>query len=295
MLRTCLLAALCLSPLASGSAFASASARRAQGAAGQVSMPDPAALAAQAVQNDIKLLTHTGMYLRYSIHKVDDKGDTVRDVIETKEGTVARMIAKNGRPLTPQENQAEIDRLNSMLAHPAEFAAHIRRENAEKSHAQNVLQTIPQGLLFEIASPQEPFPGGGSSEVKVVELTFKPNPDFQPPTIESQVLKSMAGKVWIDTQQQQIVHLEVQLISDAAFGWGLLGKVYRGGSIVIDQMDAGDHHWIMTRLRQKLTIRALLVKTLHFDVQEDITNFSVVKDALSYQQGIKILLSTPGQ
>ncbi len=295
MLGRVLIAAFCLCPLGFHDIFASTQTGSTQSNSEQKRMPDAATLAAQAVQNDIKLLTHTGMYLRYKVHKVDDKGDTLRDIIETKDGTVARMIARDGRPLTDKENRAEIDRLNSMLAHPDEFAAHIRRENAEKSHAQNVLQTIPQGLIFEIASPQEPLPEGGTAGEKVVELTFKPNPNFQPPTIESQVLKAMAGKVWIDAQQQQIVHLEVHLISDAAFGWGLLGKVYRGGSIVLDQVDAGDHHWIMTRLRQKLTIRALMVKVIHFDVKEDISDFRIIKEAMSYQQGIRELLSTSAQ
>ncbi len=254
---------------------------------------DPNLLAKQAVENEIKDLSHEGMYLRYRVHKVDTKGDVIRDLIETKDGTVARLIARNNRPLTPEENRAELDRLASMMSHPEEYARHQRRDQAEKDHAKGVLEMIPKGLFFEVVSPQEVVPGHSAPDPRLVELTFKPNPNFQPPTIESQVLTSMAGRVWIDSQEQQIVRLEVHLVSDAAFGWGLLAKIYKGDSVIMDQTDAGEHHWIMTHLSQKITLRALMVKTVRLDTEEDISHFEVLHRGMSYQEGIKVLEDTP--
>ncbi len=39
-------------------------------------------------------------YLRYRMETVNEKGNQVRDVIESKDGTVARLILKDGKPLT---------------------------------------------------------------------------------------------------------------------------------------------------------------------------------------------------
>ncbi len=76
--------------------------------------------------NELIVLNHPGSYLRYRMHIHDEKGEQVRDVIESKDGTVARMIQKNGRPLTPEEDQAERDRLNAMIASPAPFSGTSR-------------------------------------------------------------------------------------------------------------------------------------------------------------------------
>ena len=38
---------------------------------------------------------------------INEKGHQVRDVIESKDGTVARLILKDGKPLTPEEDKGE--------------------------------------------------------------------------------------------------------------------------------------------------------------------------------------------
>ena len=58
------------------------------------------------VANELYALHHKGSYLRYRMHIVDAKGDQVRDVIESRDGTVARLILRDGKPLTDQLDQA---------------------------------------------------------------------------------------------------------------------------------------------------------------------------------------------
>ena len=50
-----------------------------------------------ASANELVALYHKGSYLRYRMHSVDEKGDRVRDVIESKDGSVARLVLKDGR------------------------------------------------------------------------------------------------------------------------------------------------------------------------------------------------------
>src|SRR5580704_12742908 len=51
----------------------------------------PRSWAVDAVANELLVLNHPGSYLRYRMHIHDEKGDQVRDVIESKDGTVARL------------------------------------------------------------------------------------------------------------------------------------------------------------------------------------------------------------
>jgi hypothetical protein len=56
--------------------------------------------AVDCANNELLVIQHPGSYLRYRFHEVSEKGDRVRDQVETPEGTVARLIARDGRPLT---------------------------------------------------------------------------------------------------------------------------------------------------------------------------------------------------
>src|SRR5438309_2891266 len=71
--------------------------------------------AVDAANNEVTLIRHSDSYLRYKYHVIDEKGDQTRDQIETPQGSVARLLLRNGRPLTEQEDTAERERLNSIL------------------------------------------------------------------------------------------------------------------------------------------------------------------------------------
>src|SRR5882724_1142742 len=78
---------------------------------------DPAKIVRDASYNELHS-TKPGRSFSYRQHKVDPKGSIIKEIVETKDGDVARLIEKNGKPLPPEEEQAEIDRLNNLLAHP---------------------------------------------------------------------------------------------------------------------------------------------------------------------------------
>jgi hypothetical protein len=58
----------------------------------------------------------------------------VRDVIESKDGTVARLIMKDGKPLTEEQDKDERERLNDMIASPAAYFKHVRNGESQQTH-----------------------------------------------------------------------------------------------------------------------------------------------------------------
>jgi len=87
------------------------------------------------------------------------------------------------------------------------------------------------------------------------------------------------------------VKLDAHLIADVDFGWGILGRLYKGGSIVVEQADVGDHHWETTHMKLSLTGKALLIKALNFQTTEDASHFEPVPPEMGYQNAIKMLLN----
>jgi len=106
-------------------------ASHAQDASSPFSIP-PQTWATDGANNEILLINHPGSTLRYRLHVIDEKGDQVRDQIETPEGSVARLILRDGKPITQDEDSAERERLKYLLDSPAVFAHHIKNEQAYK-------------------------------------------------------------------------------------------------------------------------------------------------------------------
>jgi hypothetical protein len=221
--------------------------------------------------------------VRYKLRKQDEKGVTTKEIVETKDGDVARLIAKNDKPLTPEEDKAELDRLNNLLAHPEIQEHRHKREQEDSGRADEMTRMLPDAFLYTYLG-LAPGPNGPAHR-----LSFKPNPSFKPPDREGEVYHGMEGELWIDQGQERIVKLDAHLIDDVNFGWGILGKLYKGGSLTIEQKDVGHHHWEATLLKLNLTGIALMVKPLSFQTTETSTDFQPVPVNMPYQDAIRLL------
>jgi hypothetical protein len=246
--------------------------------------------AVDAVANELLVLNHPGSYLRYKMHVHDEKGDLVRDVIESKDGAVARLILKNGKPLTTAEDQAERDRLNAMIASPGSFARHIKNEESGRKTADDLIRLMSDAMIYTYVPDQPQL--ANRPELTIV-LDYEPNPKFKPPTTLSQGLTGLKGRVWIDAKSRRVVRIEGNIFQAINLGWGMLAHIYPGGKLVLEQTNAAGQRWIYTHFNEQVSVRALMVKTLNVNNDYDASGYEVVPEPISYQDAIKLLLDTP--
>ena len=82
--------------------------------------------------------------------------------------------------------------------------------------------------------------------------------------------------------------------STPEFGFGIIGKLNKGGSVLLEQTDIGGHDWELTRLTLHVTGKALMVKPLSFQIDEEANHFAPVSPGLRYRDAIQLLKqSTP--
>lgn len=243
---------------------------------------------------EVLVIQHPGSYLRYRMHVVDEKGDHVRDQIETPEGSVARMILRDEKPLTREEDTAERARLNALLDSPAAFAHHIRNEQSNKRMGVDLLKLMPDAMLWSYTPGQPQIVSQGSSMEgrPLVVLDFKPNPKWSAPTIPAQALTGLEGRIWINRETRHMVRLEGTLVHPVNVGWGVVAHLYPGGTVSLEQTHVAGDRWIAGHVVEQLVVRALMVKTIHQRLVYDTYDYQVVP-AMSYQQAIKLLLDTP--
>ena len=108
---------------------------------------DPQKIVRDASWNELHS-TKPGRSFSYRQHKVDPKGSTVKQIVETKDGDVARLIEKDGKPLPPEEEQAEIDRLNNLLAHPEVQEHRHKKEQEDSARGDEMVRMLPDAFLF---------------------------------------------------------------------------------------------------------------------------------------------------
>lgn len=255
----------------------------AQGQSATENLPPLPQDATQYVQNTIKhqleleAADHT--HWRYRIHREDDKGSQDRDVIDTKEGQLARVLSINGKPLTPEERTADEARMKKLVEDPAERAKRTKRAKDDDDKGTQMLKAIPEAFVFKYE---------GEENGQVI-LSFFPNPHYSAPTRELQVFRSMSGKMWIYRAEGRLARLDGSLFEDVTFGWGLLGRLNKGGKFSITQRRVGDDHWVYVSLDVKMAGHAVIFKSISVKQVERLTDFQRMSDDLTISQAYQLL------
>lgn len=243
--------------------------------------PDPQALVRGAVEKELRT-AREGHYM-YQLRRETPNGSQTRQMIETRDGIVARTIAIDDQPLTAEQRRQDDLRLQGLLADPQEQQ---RRKEEQQKHAERVrklVASLPDAFLYSLEGTED-GPYG-----KVLRLKFVPNPDFRPPTRETQVLRGMEGHAWIHAAEERLLRMDAQLVQNVNFGWGFLGHLDRGGRFSIQQTRLPGGRWETTRMQLDFTGRALIFKRLRIHQVQTAANFHRVPDDLTLAQGIEML------
>src|SRR6201995_308414 len=243
---------------------------------------DPAKIVREASYNELHS-PKAGRSFSYRQRKVDPKGTIVKEIVETKDGDVARLIEKDGKPLPPEEEQAEISRLNNLLAHPEIQEHRHKKEQEDSARGDEMVRMLPDAFLYTFDGMVE-GPSGPCYRLK-----FKPNPAFTPPDREGEVYHGMEGELWVDQAQLRLAKIDAHLFSDVNFGWGVLGRLYKGGSILVQNADVGLHHWETIQMKLNLQGKLLMLKSVDYSTTEDFSDFKIQPQELGYQEAIRLL------
>jgi hypothetical protein len=241
-----------------------------------------AAMVQRALANEVRAADDSQHPMRYRLRKSSPRLTTTKEICETADGAVARLIAVNDAPLNQADEQREQARLDQLLRDPSKQRHRKQSQEQDTARVLKVLKSLPNAFLYDYAGMGQ-GPGG-----EVAKFRFRPNPRFDPPDLETQVLKQMNGELWIDTRQDRVAKLNGRLQQDVDFGWGILGRLYKGGTIVIQQADVGEGQWRVVHFDMKMSARVVF-RTKVFDTAEDESHFVAVPTGLRLQQAIAML------
>ncbi len=220
---------------------------------------DPAALSAvrAAVQTELNISKVDHSSWDYRDHDVQPGHDAVTDVIETPKGDLHRLLMLNGHPLTGADQANELNRLRAYVNSPEEQARKRKDAAHDDAQARELLGMLPDAFVWAVAreTPEE------------ITLHFQPNPAFKPPDMQSRVMGTMAGEMVIAREGDRIKTLRGALTDDVKIGFGIFGKLDKGGTFDIERRKLVPGHWQITETHVHIGGRALLFKSI--GTQED--------------------------
>ena len=238
----------------------------------------PAQLVREVVYNEMHDHERHG-YWRYWIVQQAEREIRVSEQVETADGPVVRLVAEGGQPLPGAAVQHENERLRLLLGSAQEQARHRQEYAEDERRIGRIVELLPDAFLYEYVDEE-----GGC-----YRLRFRPNPVYPARGVEARIFHAMQGELWVDARQKRLVRLSGELDENVDFGYGLLGRLYKGGWFRLDRRQVSATDWKTERLEIHMSGRALLFKTIAQETRETRGGFAAVPAGLTLAQGVALL------
>lgn len=253
-------------------------------------LPDITALVKDVGDNEeaIDRLLENYTFTEYvSTRSFDKGGKLVEKESQTLERTyykgnrIQRLIAKNGKPLS-EEEQAKVDkdvekRIREIEKKEAEQSEKVRKAQAQAdkndtSEEQEGNRRVSIADLLRASKLGNPRRERFRNR-DVIVFDFEPMAGYKPKKNHEKLFGKMAGVLWVDTADKQVARVEARLVEAYKIAGGLLASLREGATIVIEQDRVNNEVWLPTRLDIALTVRVLVVKNFDTFLTVDYGNY----------------------
>jgi hypothetical protein len=246
---------------------------------------DFTALIARAAYNEERALESPAQF-QFQERLEWSWGTETRTVIETREGRADRILLFRDQPVTPEQQAKQQRRLEKLLNDKDAVREELQDQRSELQRRINMVRAFPVAFIFDLAAREE-----GA----ILKFTFHPSPNFSPRDRETQMYRGMEGTAWIDVTQERIIRIEGKLVKDVSFGWGIFGKLYKGGKYEIAQTQISHGVWRITTLNVDVKGRVFIFGSFKFFRKESNSHLSATPAGTTYRHALELLLTGPAE
>jgi hypothetical protein len=228
----------------------------------------------QVVAGELKAQAEDHSHWAYKVKAEVSGRPETKMVIETPQGNLEQLQSVGGRPIPEKQAKREHERIRRLVGN-REAQRKLERAQAEDDQrTEHLFRVLPEAVLASY----------GARQTVLVEVLFKPNPNFHPSSHEDAVFHAMEGRLWI--KGDRLAEIEGHLIRPVKFGGGLLGHLDQGGEFRIQQSEVEPGHWEITLLHVDMHGKALFFKTIgvqqnevHYDFERVPNNLTLAEAA----------------
>jgi hypothetical protein len=106
-----------------------------------------------------------------------------------------------------------------------------------------------------------------------IVFDFRPRPNFKPANRNESFVAKLAGVVWIDPVDKQVMRLEARLSESFKVGGGLLASVRPGSAVVLEQTRLADGVWLPRFAQINASAKIFLFAGFRLDAIREYSNY----------------------
>ncbi len=185
---------------------------------------------------------------------IDDK--TYR-VVPTGTGNTKILLHEEGKPTDASAYTRQLQALETLLetmANPDDSRAKAAYAKFQKRMHERAQFVDAASKAYTVKWVARESWNGRDCDV----IALDPDPKFQAQSMFQAAFAHTTAKLWVDHQAIQIVHAEAHVTSDISFGGGILGKLYRGSVVSMDQAEIAPDIWLPTHYQYDFAGRKFL-------------------------------------
>jgi hypothetical protein len=177
----------------------------------------------------------------------------------------ARLIQKDGKPLSEKEVRVEQERERKFRQRQAERKR--KKEQGEKDDAEIELNEELVGKYRFDLTGREAVNGRPA-----FVMSFQPRSSDLPVKRKlDRLLNKVAGRVWIDEQDYEIVRVDLHLAENVSAWGGMLASV-RKFLLRVEQTKVDESAWLPSSIDAYIDGR-ILIKSLHLRIRQENSEF----------------------
>lgn len=212
--------------------------------------------AAEAAQRDYTYHVH------FEEQQLDKNGSVKKAAITDSESLtidgvrIDRVVARNGRPLTPDEAQKESERIDKRVAKAKEQRTRLEAKGKDTDSSGDDLLSAARILeLGNFSNPRRVTLDGRPTIV----LDYAGDPNARTHNRFEAVVRDLVGTVWIDEQDRVLVQAQGHFLKDFKIGGGLVADIKGGSSFEFHNAKINNEVWLPASVSAQGRIRILLV------------------------------------
>jgi hypothetical protein len=178
----------------------------------------------------------------FNYKEKDHQGNTTKTFQVTMiDGTPYQRLLAGGEALSKEQTADELKKEKKAAAErraqtPEQRNKRIAEYAKQRKREHMMMSQLSQGFDFKIVGTRR----AGKRTVWV--LTAIPKPGYQPPNMESQVLRGMQGELWIDQDTYEWIKVTAEVIRPVSIE-GFLAEVEPGTRFEIEKTPVGPGIW----------------------------------------------------
>lgn len=238
------------------------------------------------IHSDEFLLDQYTFTEKHVERQLDSKGRVSKVKTETFEvypslepgHTYRRLVEKDGKTLTASELAQEDSKHEKKIAEISSPEAQAKRAEKLAESRRREASAIQQLFeVYDISIAGRDAIDGRSAIV----LDFRPKPRVEPAGRAGKILKTFAGRAWVDEEDRQLVRVDAELVDTLSFGMGILARFHKGSRASMVRRKINGEIWLPAEARFAGSARVLLVKGIRMEATSEYSDYRKFQVATS--------------